>query len=74
MICRSSSSAGRGEDDLLRPGVRAYGLPDLVVELLDELFATLSITLQDHVGYDSLALILVVPPDNGGLGYGFVRD
>ena len=31
-----------GEDDLLRPGVRAYGLPDLVVELLDELFATLS--------------------------------
>ena len=50
--------------------MRTYGLPDLVVELLDELFATLSVTLQDHVGHDSLALILVVPPDNGGLGYG----
>src|SRR5215203_2800774 len=63
-----------GEDDLLGPSVRTNGLPDLVVELLDELFASLSVALQDHVGYDSLALILVVPPYNGGLGYGLVGD
>ena len=54
--------------------MRTYGLPDLVVELLDELFGSLSVTFQDHVGHDSLALILVVPPDNGGLGYDFVGD
>src|SRR5918994_1118368 len=63
-----------GKDDLLGPSVRANGFPDLVVELLDELFASLSVALQDHVGYDSLALILVVSPDNGGLRYGLVGD
>src|SRR5215216_6016401 len=63
-----------GEDDLLRPRVRAYGLPDLVVELLDEFVGSLSVTFQNHVGHDSLALILVEPPDNGGLGHGLVGD
>src|SRR5215213_2026506 len=63
-----------GEDDLLWPRVRAYGLPYLGVELLDELVRSLSVALQYHVGYDSLALVLVVPPDNGGLGYGLVGD
>jgi hypothetical protein len=63
-----------GEDYFLRPGVRAYGLPDLVVELLDELFGSLSVAFQDHVGHNSLALVFVEPPDNGGLGYVRVRD
>src|SRR5215207_9136510 len=44
-----------GEDDLFGPRVGAYGLPYLVVELLDKLVGTLSVAFQDHVGYDSLA-------------------
>src|SRR5215218_3300855 len=63
-----------GEDDLLRPRVGAYGLPDLVVELLDKLVGAYSVALQDHVGHDCLALVLVVPPDYGRLGYGLVGD
>src|SRR5215211_1889983 len=63
-----------GEDDLLGPRVRAYGLPDLIVELLDELFASFFVAFEDHVGHDSLALVLVVPPDNCGLGHALVGD
>src|SRR5215218_3116820 len=63
-----------GEDDLLGPRVRPYGLPDRIVELLDELFASFLVAFEDHVGHDSLALVLVVPPDNGGLGHALVGD
>src|SRR5215218_2450948 len=57
--------------DLAASRLRQVGGED---DLLDELVGSLSVALQNHVGHDSLALILVEPPDNGGLGHGLVGD
>src|SRR5918998_6603979 len=62
------------EDDLLRPGVGAYGLPDLVVEFLDEIVGAFAVAFENDVGHDGLTLVLVVAPDDGGLGHALVGD
>jgi hypothetical protein len=41
---------------------------------LDKLVGAFPVALEDDVGDDGLALVLVVPADDGGLGYGPVAD